>query len=86
MLELTLLIFVPVWRAAVRKVCGLENMEAVQALSSALNVELGQLCAVLTPAVNLLMQNLQANYSNLPDVLFTTLVGEPITYNIDRGW
>uniref|UniRef100_A0A8C5B9N2 ATP binding cassette subfamily A member 12 n=1 Tax=Gadus morhua TaxID=8049 RepID=A0A8C5B9N2_GADMO len=52
---------------------------------SALNVEPGQLCAILTPAVEMLMENLPANYSNLPDVLFTTLVGEPITYNIDRG-
>ena len=85
MLELTLLIFVPAWRA-VRKVCRLENMDSVRTLLSALNVEPGQLCAILTPAVEMLMENLPANYSNLPDVLFTTLVGEPITYNIDRGW
>ncbi|CAL8371002.1 unnamed protein product [Arctogadus glacialis] len=68
------------------QVCRLENMDSVRTLLSALNVEPGQLCAILTPAVKILMENLPANYSNLPDVLFTTLVGEPITYNIDRGW
>ncbi|CAL8266921.1 unnamed protein product [Lota lota] len=68
------------------QVCGLENMDAGRALMSTLYVDPGQLCATLTPAVNILMRSLLANYSNLPDVLFTTFVGEPITYNIDRGW
>ncbi|KAJ3592037.1 hypothetical protein NHX12_007167 [Muraenolepis orangiensis] len=66
------------------QVCELENMEAVRHLAVALRLPHGQLCSTVTPAVRILVQSLPANLSNLYDGIFNTLVGEPLTYNVDR--
>ncbi|KAK0132263.1 ATP-binding cassette sub-family A member 12 [Merluccius polli] len=68
------------------QVCRLENMDAVGYLMRALYVDPGQLCATLRPAMQILAQVLPANFSNIPEALFSTFIGDTVSYKADRDW
>ncbi|XP_077392009.1 uncharacterized protein abca12 isoform X2 [Festucalex cinctus] len=68
------------------QVCKMEQTEFGDHLLGAFAMEPGQLCYGLLPGLQVLLQAVQVNTTDLNDAIFFTLVGDPSTYDDDTDW
>uniref|UniRef100_A0A3Q1F1V9 ATP-binding cassette, sub-family A (ABC1), member 12 n=1 Tax=Acanthochromis polyacanthus TaxID=80966 RepID=A0A3Q1F1V9_9TELE len=67
-------------------VCVLENTDSARAIMEALSVAPGQLCHTFIPLLEVLVESLQMNTSAMSDIIFQTVIGEPMNYNFHANW
>ncbi|XP_061548446.1 glucosylceramide transporter ABCA12 [Phycodurus eques] len=68
------------------QVCIVEGTEFASHLLGPFSMEPGQLCNILLPGLQTLLQAAQVNTTDLSDALFQTLVGDPSTYGDVTDW
>ncbi|XP_058249175.1 uncharacterized protein abca12 [Hemibagrus wyckioides] len=71
------------------QICSLENIGSVQLLTQALSLSPGLLCHMALPSINalhVLASNLVNHTSDVYDLLYQNLVGDPSSYDLRVNW
>ncbi|XP_061143427.1 glucosylceramide transporter ABCA12 [Syngnathus typhle] len=68
------------------QVCRVETTKFARSFLDALFMEPGHLCYTLLPGLQVLLEGVLVNTTDLHDAIFQTLVGDPSTYNDDIDW
>uniref|UniRef100_A0A673B806 ATP-binding cassette, sub-family A (ABC1), member 12 n=1 Tax=Sphaeramia orbicularis TaxID=375764 RepID=A0A673B806_9TELE len=67
-------------------VCALENTNTIRLLMHNLGIKPGEICHVLLPGVQNLVESLVNHTTTLFDIIYQTFVGDPSSYRVQNNW